>query len=502
MSRSVGWLAACAAIAAGGLVVAGGVALGERRVAAQALSGKKAGVLPDRTRLRGLKRAVDERLTYIPGRLLVKFEEGLSLTAKSSSLSRVRGAHLTAGEAYADFDIVEIAADVDPSAAAASLATQPGIEYAEPDGLRFVSFRPNDPSYNRQWNMPAINMETAWDINQGGDSDLIVAVLDSGIAYKTDVYPLRRFDGSVVRTVQVPVAAAPDLVTANRFVSPFDFIWGDDEPVDFDGHGTHVAGTIAQTTNNNSGLSGVAFNVRLMPVKVCASAWDILFIFADDGVVLVDPDFSACPDSEVSQGIRWAADHGAKVINMSFGGPGTQSRAVGDALRYAVGRGVFISIAAGNEFEEGNPVSHPASFAPEIAGVVTVGAVGRNQQRAPYSNTGPYLELAAPGGNSRDGGADGMILQQTLNPSFFDVILVSPRFDVFREAAFQGTSMASPHVAGLAALLMSQGVTSPVAIEAALRQFARDLGPAGLDEEYGSGLIDARATLRGLGLLR
>ena len=95
-----------------------------------------------------------------------------------------------------------------------------------------------------------------------------------------------------------------------------------------------------------------------------------------------------------------------------------------------------------------------------------------------------------------------MIFQQTLNPSTFGVTLIAPRFDVFQEAPFQGTSMASPHVAGLAALLISQGITNPATVEAAIRHFAKDLGTAGRDNEYGDGLIDARATLRGLGLLR
>jgi serine protease len=507
MHRTVGWLAALAAVVASGLVAVRGpgptgVSLTTSRAQAQGLTGKAFGTMPDRERLRALKRAVDEGLDYIPGRVLVKWQEGLPTASKTSSISGLKGARLTNADAYADFELVEIAQDVNPREAAATLAAQPGVEYAEPDGLRYVSFRPNDPSYSRQWNMPAINMETAWDINQGGDSSVVVAVLDTGVAYKTDVYRLQRFDGRTLRTVEVPVAAANDLATANRFVSPFDFIWGDEEPSDFDGHGTHVAGTIGQSTNNNSGLTGIAFNVRIMPLKVCASAWDALFLLAVDGVSQVDPDFSVCPDSEQAEAIRYAADHGAKVINMSLGGGGVQSRAVGDALRYAVGRGVFVAIAAGNEFEEGNPTSHPASFGPEIAGVMGVGAIGRNNQRAFYSNTGAYVEIAAPGGNSREGGAAGMIYQQTLNPSTFGVTLIQPRFDVFQEAPFQGTSMASPHVAGLAALLISQGITDPATIEAAIRHFAKDLGTAGRDNEFGDGLIDARATLRGLGLLR
>ena len=272
MHRTVGWLAALAAVVASGLVAVRGpgptgVALTTSSAHAQALTGKAFGTMPDRERLRALKRAVDEGLTYIPGRVLVKWQDGWPTAAKMSSISGLTGARLNNADAYADFELVEIAPDANPQEAAAALAAQPGVEYAEPDGLRYVSFKPNDPSYSRQWNMPAINMETAWDINQGGSSDVIVAVLDTGVAYKTDVYRLQRFQGGVLRNIDVPVAAANDLATANRFVSPFDFIWGDNEPSDFDGHGTHVAGTIGQSTNNSSGLTGVAFNVKIMPVS-------------------------------------------------------------------------------------------------------------------------------------------------------------------------------------------------------------------------------------------
>jgi serine protease len=497
MHRSVGWIAMMAIVVGAGLVTGRGPA-----VKAQAIPGKSSGVLPDRTLLREVVRAVDQGLTYIPGRVIVKFQDGATDSMKSASLSGIKGARLSRAQTYADIDIVEIADDEDPATAAATLASQAGVEYAEPDGNRFVSFTPNDPSFSRQWNMTAINMPQAWDINRGGSQDVIVAVLDTGIAFETDTFRLPRFFNGSLRTVDVPVMAAPDLTTANRFVTPHDFVWDDDEPVDFDGHGTHVAGTIAESTDNNLGLTGIAFNARLMPVKVCASAWDILFLFADEGRSTIDPDFSSCPDSLLVQGIRYAADHGAKVINISLGGPGSQSRSVGDALRYAIGKGVFISIAAGNEFEEGNPVSQPASFGPDIAGVMAVGAVGRDLQRAFYSNTGSYLEIAAPGGNSRNGGAAGVVYQQTINSQFFGVNVLAPRFDVFFEGGFQGTSMAAPHVSGLAALLVSQGISDPAAIEAAIRHFATDKGAAGRDDEYGDGVINARATLRGLGLLK
>ena len=203
-----------------------------------------------------------------------------------------------------------------------------------------------------------------------------------------------------------------------------------------------------------------------------------------------------------SPAIRAAADAGAKVINLSLGGPGP-APAYADAINYAVQRGAFVAIAVGNEFEDGNPIEYPAAYAAQIAGTMSVGAVGRGLNRAFYSNTGSHLEIVAPGGDSRESGSSGLVLQTGLvEPDFDPATVVSPRFDRYADAAKQGTSMASPHVAGLAALIYSQGVTSPPAIEAALKQFARDLGDPGSDAQYGAGLIDARATLRGLGIAR
>jgi serine protease len=201
-------------------------------------------------------------------------------------------------------------------------------------------------------------------------------------------------------------------------------------------------------------------------------------------------------------------DNGAKVINLSIGRSGRPAPAVHEAIAYAVSRGTFVVVAGGNGFEEGNDIERFAEFAPDIDGMVAVGAIGRDRRRAFYSNTGPYIELVAPGGNTRVGGTGGGILQQTFDFDFVDTFVSgpsqyrAPRFDMFTYDFLQGSSMAAPHVAGFAAMLMQQGITSPAAIEAAMKRYAVDLGEPGRDDEYGHGLINPRASLRGLGLAR
>jgi serine protease len=440
---------------------------------------------------------------FVRGSIIVKFRPGTSLAAQRAMLASVNGAP-TAAPTYADFDIVAIDAAADPEAAARRLDAQPDVEYAQARYRMTARFTPNDPMYSRQWNYPAIDMERAWDINPGATADIVVAVLDSGVAFRNGLFRFsaRPFtlDGTsfpALGPVDIPFAIAPDLGTADRFVSPRDFIWNDNNPLDFDGHGTHVAGTIGQATNNSVGVAGMAFNVRIMPVKVISGIWDVLFGAPFQGT-----------DDVVARGIRYAADNGAKVLNMSIGRAGPPAPAVQEAIQYAVSRGAFVVVAAGNDFVDGNPAQRPADVAPLIDGMVSVAAMSRERQRARYSSTGSYVELTAPGGDQSRGGAEAGILQQTYDFAFTETFAQgpsryqAPRFDVFAYQFFQGTSMAAPHVAGFAALLMQQGITSPAAIEEAMKRYVTDLGPAGRDDEFGHGLVNPRATLRGMGLVR
>jgi serine protease len=328
-----------------------------------------------------------------------------------------------------------------------------------------------------------------------------VAILDTGITTEARTMTFPLWTGSSLTDTSVPFAVNTDM-SASKFVKPMDFIFFDEGgPVlDMDGHGTHVASTVSQDTNNGFGLAGIAYNVRVMPVKVCYGYWELMFSNGLDGIPgFEDPDSGGCPFDAVAEGIRYAADNGAKVINISLGGtdPSNTMRA---AISYAVGRGVFIAMSMGNEFERGNEIGYPAFYAQQFLGAMSVSAVGRSLKKAYYSSTGSHNEIAAPGGDARDGGSGGVVWQSTLRQADVSSSLVIPRFDRYESTGFQGTSMAAPHVAGLAALLMSRGITDPGVVESIIVQTAKDLGAAGKDDEFGNGLIQPRDALFGRGI--
>jgi serine protease len=211
-----------------------------------------------------------------------------------------------------------------------------------------------------------------------------------------------------------------------RFVTGYDFVNDDNHPNDDNGHGTHVTGTIAQSTNNELGVAGVAFGCSIMPVKII--------------------DANGLGDYfTITEGIYFAINGGARVINLSLGGQGS-SRTLERAMKFAYQRGVTVVCSAGNEYQNGNPVIYPAAY---DSYCIAVGASRYDNRRAPYSSTGPHLDIMAPGGDmtvdqNADGYPDG-IVQQTF---------VDPRFAYY---FFQGLPWRA-HVSGLAGLLLSHGV--------------------------------------------
>jgi serine protease len=303
---------------------------------------------------------------------------------------------------------------------------------------------PDDPCFRYQWHLRQVSLPAAWALGQG--RGVTVAVIDTG------------------------VSRVPDL-RDTKIVAGYNFVADNERAEDDHGHGTHVAGTIAQATNNRLGVSGVAFGATILPLKVLSAE-------------------GRGSMAAIAQAIRYAADHGARVINMSLGGPFPVTT-IRHAIDYARNKGVVVVAAAGNDGR--GRVSYPARY----PGVLAVASTQFDEHTTFYSNWGKEIDLAAPGGNTKvdqngDGKPDG-VLQNTVVPG-----------DISRTDYlwFMGTSMASPHVAGVAALVIGAGVTRPDAVEAVLLETARRPKPAGagasgrIDDHYGAGIVDANAALK------
>jgi serine protease len=353
------------------------------------------------------------------------------------------------------------------------LRRDPAVAYAEPNFIRHASRVPDDSFFNLQWHYELINLPEAWDITTGSN-DVIVAVIDTGVLEEHPDLAPRLFDG--FDFIRDPTNANDGNGIDNDAHDPGDDPLGASSSF----HGTHVAGTVGALTNNAIGVAGVTWQTRLMPLRVL-------------GV-------QGGTDADIAQAIRYAARLSnisgtlpaarAHIINMSLGGPGF-SQTLQDAVLAARDQGVIVVAAAGNE--NTNAFQTPAS----LEGVIAVAAVDRISQKAPYSNFGPRIDVAAPGGNTSvdldaDRFADGVLstLGNDQQEFFF-------RF-------YQGTSMAAPHVAGVIALMLDVNPDlTPQDIEQLLAAthpetttpITRDLGPPGRDDIFGHGLIDAAAAV-------
>ncbi len=358
-----------------------------------------------------------------------------------------------------------------------ALQKQPGIKYAEPNYIRTAALAPNDTYYSYQWHYPLINLPDAWDVTTGstGGQDVIVAVVDTGV-----------------------LLGHEDL--QGQLVSGYDFIANPAIALDGDGldanpddpgdqsmgnssssfHGTHVAGTVAAASNNARGVAGVSWGAKIMPLRVLGKGGGTSY---DIG--------QAC-----LYAARLANDSGtlpprrAEVINMSIQGYGSFSQAEQDVYTQVRNASVIIIACSGNKNQYTH--SYPGSY----AGVVSVAAVDMNKNRAPYSNYHNTVDVAAPGGDtSQDQNGDGYqdgVLSVGGNDSSGTIQMNYP--------FMQGTSMASPHMAGVVALMEAAALTasspynlSPDQLDNYLisGDITVDIGTSGRDNEFGYGLIDA-----------
>jgi thermitase len=297
-----------------------------------------------------------------------------------------------------------------------TLTSQPRSNSTESANAISPNFIPNDNLYKKyQWNLPLIETAQGWQLNRGA-KDVIVAVVDTGVDLNH-----------------------PDL--KGHLVAGTNVVGQNDQPFDDVGHGTHVAGVISALVNNNLGVAGITWYNKVMPVKVLDKS-------------------GAGSTYSVAQGIIWATDHGAKVINMSLGNY-ADSSFLHDAITYAYKHDVVLIAASGNDNTQqpGYPAAYPEVFA--------VAATDSHKKKAPFSNYGNYIDVTAPG------------------------VGIASTYPDNQYAALSGTSMASPHVTALAALVRS---TNPslknTEVYEIIRHSAQDLGTPGRDPYFGFGLID------------
>jgi len=420
-------------------------------------------------------------------RIIVKYRNTSAVTAAAGQATQLRGTELPAARLGVTMSRVRSTAlgsqvlrlDRRLSLVEAEqlardiVASDPNVEYAEPDRIMRRTLTPNDPRYNEQWHYfeaaGGINAPPAWDKSTG--TGVVVAVIDTGY----------RPHGDLAANILPGYDFISDTFVANDgggrdsdASDPGDWInpseCGPGDPAAFEAsswHGTHVAGTIAARTNNSLGVAGVAFNARVIPARVLGKCGGFTSDIADAII---------WTSGGVVPGVTTLANP-AKVLSISLGGSGACGSTTQNAINSARSRGASVVVAAGNSN------ANAANFSPaNCTGVVTVAAVGRNGGKASYSNFGATVEVAAPGGS---GGANSVL--STLNAG-----TMGPGADSY--ALYNGTSMATPHVSGVVALMLSVKPTlTPDQVTSILQGTARTF-PATCSQ-CGSGIVNANAAV-------
>lgn len=317
------------------------------------------------------------------------------------------------------------------------LRRHPAIEWIERERATRVLGETNDPLIRNQWALRKLGVFKGWRAEKGQSAPVTVAVVDTGVD-----------------------PSHPDL--QHRLLAGFDFVNYDRDPSDDHGHGTHVAGVIAARPNNRIGIAGLSWGARILPLKACDSA-------------------GACGNFEVVASIVRAIEEGARVVNLSLGGPARGCPPEFElAATLAEMRGVLLVAGAGNSAQEGNPFLYPAA----CDGYMGVGATSPDDEWADFSQHGDFVDISAPG----------VTILSTLPP-------LLPMEDDPNNSGYgvaDGTSMATPHVAGLAALLLSQHPDwGPGDVQNRIEKTAVDLGRKGRDPYFGAGRIDVVRALGG-----